>query len=102
MLLMVCPENSENQNSEIAANTSEVLNEIASLNLNLMNNVTIKFIKVSSFLEILQNSQENSYVRVLKKETLAQVFSCEFCESSKNDDALINFMVTLLIRCKFK
>ena len=45
-----------------------------------------------------QNSQENTFVRVsflhkvaslrpatlLKKETLAQVFSCEFCKISKN------------------
>ena len=50
------------------------------------------------FLEISQNSQENSCVRVsflinlqaspsnfIKKETLAQVFSCEFCEISKNN-----------------
>ena len=48
------------------------------------------------FLEISQNSQENTCVRVsfliklqawtcnfVKKETLAQVFSCEFCEISK-------------------
>ena len=48
-------------------------------------------------LEILQNSQENTCVRVsfliklqasvcnfIKKETLAQVFFCEFCEISKN------------------
>ena len=48
-------------------------------------------------LEILQNSQENTCVRVsllinlqastcnfIKKETLAQVFSCEFYEISKN------------------
>ena len=47
------------------------------------------------FLEISQNSQENTCVRVsffnkvagaysfIKKETLAQVFSCEFCEISK-------------------
>ena len=60
------------------------LNEIAHVNLHPMNNVIIKFIKASSFLEILQNSQENTYVRVFKKETLAQVFSCEFCEISKN------------------
>ena len=33
------------------------------------------------FLEILQNSQEN----FIKKESLAQVFSCEFCEISKNN-----------------
>ena len=33
------------------------------------------------FLEILQNSQENTF---FKKETLSQVFSCKFCEISKN------------------
>ena len=34
------------------------------------------------FLEILQNSQEKTYARVnfIKKKTLVQVFSCEFCE----------------------
>ena len=49
------------------------------------------------FLEISQNSQENTCVRVsfliklqaetynfIKKETLAQVFSCKSCEISKN------------------
>ena len=49
------------------------------------------------FLEILQNSQENTCVRAsvliklqaldlnfIEKETLAQVFPCEFCEISKN------------------
>ena len=46
------------------------------------------------FLEISQSSQENTCARVsfliklqacnfIKKETLAQVFSCEFCEVSK-------------------
>ena len=47
-------------------------------------------------LEISQNSQENTRARVLflnkvagacnfvKKETLVQVFPCEFCEISKN------------------
>ena len=51
------------------------------------------------FSEILQNSQENNHARVaflimlqllglrpatlLKKETLAQLFTCEFCEISK-------------------
>ena len=41
-------------------------------------------------LEISQNSQENSFVRISfltklqEKGTLAQVFSCEFCEISKN------------------
>ena len=50
------------------------------------------------FLEISQNSQENTCARVcvliklqawvcnlFKKETLALVFSCEFCEISKNN-----------------
>ena len=48
------------------------------------------------FLEISQNSQENTYARVsflinlpypcnfIKKGTLTQVFSCEFYEISKN------------------
>ena len=44
------------------------------------------------FFEISQNSQENTCARVsllrpatsLKKETPAQVFSCECCEISKN------------------
>ena len=49
------------------------------------------------FSEISQNSQENTCARIscliklqaapatlLKKKTLAQVFSCEFCEISKN------------------
>ena len=40
------------------------------------------------FLQILQNSRENTCARVacnfIKKEALAQVFSCEFCEISKN------------------
>ena len=43
------------------------------------------------FLEILQKSQENTCARVsflikfIKKETLAQVSYCEFCETSKNN-----------------
>ena len=51
------------------------------------------------FLEILENSQENTRARVflliklhapvsacnfIKKDTLVQMFSCEFCEISKN------------------
>ena len=37
------------------------------------------------FLEISQNSHENTYARVsFKKETLAQVFSFEFCKTCKN------------------
>ena len=45
-----------------------------------------------AFLEISQNSLENTCARdflpeacnFIKKESLAQVFSCEFCEISKN------------------
>ena len=50
------------------------------------------------FLEISQNSQENTCARVsfliklqaeasnfIEKETLAQMFSCKFCEISKNN-----------------
>ena len=41
-----------------------------------------------AFLEISQNSQENTCAEseasnFIKKETLAQVFSCEFCKISK-------------------
>ena len=35
-------------------------------------------------LEISQNSQENTFCNFIKTETLAQVFSGEFCEISKN------------------
>ena len=46
------------------------------------------FKKVAGLLEILPNSQENIYARAsfnfIKKETLAQVFSCEFWKISKN------------------
>ena len=50
----------------------------------------------NAFLEISQNSQENTCARVsliklqaeafnfIKKETQTQVFSCKFCEISKN------------------
>ena len=47
------------------------------------------FKKVAGLLEILPNSQENIYARAyfnfIKKETLAQVFSCEFCKISKSN-----------------
>ena len=36
------------------------------------------------FLKISQNSQENTCA-FIKKEALAQVFSCEFCQISKNN-----------------
>ena len=58
-----------------------------------------------SFLEISQNSQENACVRdsfiiklqacnFIKKESLAQVFSCEFCEISKNSFFIEYFWTT--------
>ena len=56
------------------------------------------------FFEISQNSQENTCVRVsikkvfIKKETLAQVFSCEFCEISKNTFVIEHFW-WLLLKC---
>ena len=44
-------------------------------------------LKKKVLLEILQNSQKSTCARVsffIKKETLAQVFPCEFCKISKN------------------
>ena len=38
----------------------------------------------TAFLEILQNVQPEPLFFLLKKETLTQVFSYEFCEISKN------------------
>ena len=49
--------------------------------------VSTFFFKKKVFLEISQNSQENTCVWVsflIKKETLVQVFSREFCEISKS------------------
>ena len=66
------------------------------------------------FLEILQNSRENTCARVfliklqvlacnlIKKETQAQVFSCEFCEISKNTFFTEHFWATVSAFCKFK
>ena len=57
------------------------------------------------FLEISQNSQENTCARVsfliaacnfIKKETLAQVFPCEFCKISKNNFFTEHFWVTVV------
>ena len=58
-------------------------------------------------LEISQNLQENTCARVSeaeacnfsKKETLAQVFSCEFCEISKNT---FSYRTTLVAASVFK
>ena len=41
------------------------------------------------FCKISQNSQENN-CNFIKKETLAQVFSCEFCEISKKKKIILH------------
>ena len=56
------------------------------------------------FLEISQNSQENTGARVsflinfIKKETQAQLFSCEFCKISRNNFFIEHFRQLLLDR----
>ena len=67
------------------------------------------------FWEISQNSQENTCLRVshliklqaeaynfIKKETLAQVFSCEICEISKNTFLTEHLRVTASVATNFK
>ena len=59
-------------------------------NLLYLEAVTQMYSVKKVFLEILQSSQENTCVRAsvlinfIKKETLSQVFSCEFCKIYKN------------------
>ena len=61
------------------------------------------------FLEMSQNSQENTCARVsfliqlqacnfIKKETLAQVISCEFCKFSKNTSFREHLRTTVSLR----
>ena len=65
------------------------------------------FYRKKAFLKISQNSQKNTYARVsfliklqthacnfIKKETLAQVFSCEFCKIFKKTFFTENFLKT--------
>ena len=53
------------------------------------------------FVEISQNSQENTCARVsLLKETLAQVFSCEFCEISTNTFFTEHLWATASVLCR--
>ena len=63
--------------------------------------------------EILQSSQENSYARFsflikvqacifIKKETLAQVFSCELCENSKNTFYTEHLRTTASVRSIYR
>ena len=64
------------------------------------------------FLEISQNSKENNCVRAsfliklqakacnfIKKETLAQVFSCKFCKISKNTFFIEHLSVAAFGKC---
>ena len=55
------------------------------------------------FLEIWQNSQENTCARTWKKEdwqreTLAEVFSCEFCEISNNTFSTEHLQATASVK----
>ena len=72
---------------------NELKNEIYACDCGLFNSslyveAVVRRCSVKKLLiEILQNSQENTCARVsfsVKKETLTQMFSCEFCEISKN------------------
>ena len=69
---------------------------VAKLSGQMTETVAQRYSVKKMFLEISQNSQQNTCARVslsklqaeacnfIKKETLAQVFSSEFCEVSKN------------------
>ena len=66
------------------------------------------------FLEISQNSQENTCARTsflklqpqtcnfIQKETLAQVFACEFCEISKNTFFTEHLWTTATVTSRLK
>ena len=59
------------------------------------------------FLEILQNSQENTCARVsflikLEASGLAQVFCCEFCEIYKNTFFTEHLLVTVSVDTSFE
>ena len=72
------------------------------------------FYEKKVFLEISQNSQKNTFVRVsfnkvaglrphacnfIKKESLAQVFSCEFCQIPKNTFFTDDFRTSASVVC---
>ena len=67
------------------------LNRLRQIMLSMINRNTVAVARRCSeqkvFLDISQNSQENTCERVsfLIKETLTQVFSCKFCEISKEN-----------------
>ena len=67
---------------------NELKNEIYACDCGLFNSSLFYQNLVKKLLiEILQNSQENTCARVsfsVKKQTLAQMLSCEFCKISKN------------------
>ena len=71
-----------------------------------------KSLRIMLFLEILQNSQENTCARdsilikcrpqacnFIKINTLAQVVSCEFCEISKNSFSTEHVWATASLHC---
>ena len=75
--------------------------------VNFTETATRGVVQEKVLLEISQNSQENTCARVpfliklqaevcnfIKKETLAQMFSCEICEISKNTFFIENLQVT--------
>ena len=65
----------------IAIFTSLILDTLNDLTEAVVQRCSVKKV----FLEISHNSQENTRAGVsFKKETLAQVFPCEFCEISNN------------------
>ena len=59
--------------------------------------------KKKVFLELSQNSQENTCARASFsiKETLVQVFSCEFCKISKNSFLREHFRATASEKYQF-
>ena len=89
-LYMVRLENRENQNSEIVVNTSEACSfEFASYE-HCYHKVYQNIIVLRNFAKFTGKHLCQS----LKKEALAQVFSCEFCEISKNTFFMEHLRVT--------
>ena len=74
------------------------IQNIRSLSFHLISEaVTVGVQQEKVFLEISQTSQENTCLlacNFIKKKTLAQVFSCEFCEISKNTFFIEHLLAT--------
>ena len=83
-------------NTDLHSNSN--ISKTVRVNVTFAEAATGAVLKEKLFLEILKNSQENTCARIsffnkvaglrpanfIKKETLSQLFSCEFCEISKN------------------